>query len=164
MYSVTLNGDRNPSPLLHGPGSQRHLSISPDAHWVAYTSDETKRTEVYVSNYPELTSKIQVSVDGGREAKWSRDGREIVYRSGRRMFAVAVDTARGFSPGKPRMLFESDHVSGGADDGSIGLDYALAPDGRFLMMKRGPLEQLPVGLRVVLNWVDELARRVPKGQ
>jgi hypothetical protein len=73
-----------------------------------------------------------------------------------------VDTSRGFSAGKPRVLFEDRFVIGLAD--VMGLDYDLAPDGRFLMAKPGPAEQVPRGFRVVLNWVDELARRVPKGQ
>jgi hypothetical protein len=102
-----------------------------------------------------------VSVEGGREPLWSRDGRELVYRSGTRMVAVPVDTTRGFSAGKPRVLFEGRYVAGGLD--VMGLDYDLAPDGRFLIVKPGAEEQAPRGLHVVLNWVDELKRRVPKG-
>jgi hypothetical protein len=76
--------------------------------------------------------------------------------------AVAVDTTRGFSASKPRVLFEGDYVLGRGD--VTGLDYDLAPDGGFLMVKRGADEQAPPSFRVVLNWVNELARRVPTGQ
>ena len=73
------------------------------------------------------------------------------------MFAVPIDTRRGFSAGKPVMLFQGRFVSN-------VLDYDVAPDGRFLMMKPGDEEQTPPDLHVVLNWVDELARRVPPAQ
>ena len=100
-----------------------------------------------------------MSVEGGREPLWSRDGRELVYRSGTRIFAVPVDTTREFSAGKPRLLFEGRYVVGGLD--VMGLDYDLAPDGRFLMLKPGADELAPRGLNVVLNWIEELKRRVP---
>jgi hypothetical protein len=107
-----------------------------------------------------------VSVEGGREPLWRRDGRELVYRYGTRMFAVAVETTRGFSAGKPRVLFDGPYVVGGVWD-VMGQYYDLAPDGRFLMLKPGPDEQALqglLGLRVVLNWVDEVKRRVPQAQ
>jgi hypothetical protein len=75
------------------------------------------------------------------------------------MVAVPVDTTRGFSAGKPRVLFERRYVAGGLD--VMGLDYDFAPDGRFLMLKPSADELAPRGLHVVLNWVDELKRRVP---
>ena len=78
------------------------------------------------------------------------------------MFAVPVDTTRGFSAGTPRLIFELEHVVG-LNDGSFGYDYGLAADGRFMMMKRGPREE-PQGLRVTLNWADELVKRVPASQ
>ena len=156
MYTVGLDGDRKPKPLLHGPTFQRHPSVSPDGRWIAYTSG-IKRTEIFVSKYPELSSTHQVSLAGGREAKWRSDGHEIVYRWGNRMFAASVDTATGLSA-KPRVLFEGDYVIG-----ELGLDYDIARDGRFLMIKPSPDELRP-GFRVTLNWVDELVRRVPKTQ
>ena len=162
LYSVAVDGDRKPTPVLHGQRAKRHPSVSPDGRWIAYTCVMTL-TEICVSNYPELTLQHKVSTAGGREPRWSRDGREIVYRSVQRMFAVPIDTTRAFSAGKPQVLFEGNHVIG-TNDGSFGLDYGLAPDGRFLMMKPGPGERPPFGLSVVLNWVDELVRRVPANQ
>ena len=62
------------------------------------------------------------------------------------------------------MLFDAGGYVLGAPHGSsvLGVDDVLAPDGRFLMVKPGPEEQAPRGLHVVLNWADELNRRVPK--
>lgn len=95
-----------------------------------------------------------MSFDGGREALWSHDGRELFSRSGPRLFAVRVDTAGAFTAGKPTLLFQGRYVV-------EPIDYDVAPDGRFLMIKPGEEEQAPPRLHVVLNWIDELARRVP---
>jgi serine/threonine-protein kinase len=162
MFVLTTDGERKPQPLLHGPAQDRQPSLSPDGRWLAFASAsaDTPGSEIYVAAFPSAGSRQQVSVEGGREPMWSRDGRELVYRSGRRMFAVPVDTTRGFSAGKPRVLFEGRYVVGTWD--VAGLDYDLAPDGRFLMLKPGADEQAPPRLNVVLNWVDELKRRVPK--
>ena len=91
---------------------------------------------------------------------WSRDGRELFFRTGRRIFAVPVDTTRGFTVGKPVMLFERPYLV----DLLTGFDYDVAPDGRFLMIKPSEDEQAPARLNVVLNWVKKLKRRVPAGR
>lgn len=161
MLVLPMDGERKRQRLLDGPGQEWQPSLSPDGQWLAFTSGETARNEIYVAAFPGLESRRQVSVEGGREPVWSRDGRELVYRSGMRMIAVPVDTTRGFSAGKPRVLFEGRYVAGGLD--VMGLDYDLAPDGRFLMLKPSADEQAPRGLHVVLNWIEELKRRVPKG-
>jgi Tol biopolymer transport system component len=166
IFALPWNGDRKPQQLVDGPGEELEPSLSPDGRWLAFTSTETGQYEVYVAAFPDTGSRRQVTVEGGRAPKWSRDGRELVYRFGGRMFAVPVDTTRGVSTGKPRMLFDASGYVVGAARGSdvLGVDDDLALDGRFLMVKPGPEEQAPPGLHVVLNWVDELKRRVPKGQ
>jgi serine/threonine protein kinase len=162
LSALSLDGERKPQPLPEVAGDERGASLSPDGRWLAYSSTGTGRVEVYVSDFPGFGSRHQVSIEGGRQPKWSRDGRELVYRFGGLVVAVPVDITRGFSAGKPRVLFEGRYVVGSGGD--MALDYDLAPDGRFLMMKPGVEEQAPRGFRVVLNWVDELARRVPKAQ
>jgi eukaryotic-like serine/threonine-protein kinase len=163
LFGLTMDGERKPQPLLRGPTVELQPSLSPDGRWLAFMSLETTRSEIFVAALPGPGSRRQVSVEGGRQPLWSRDGRELVYRSGTRMVAVPVDTTtRGFSAGKPRVLFEGRYVTDGLE--VMRLDYDLAPDGRFLMIKPGTGEQAPGGLHVVMNWVDELTRRVPKGQ
>ena len=68
-----------------------------------------------------------------------------------------VSKAAAHGAGKPVRLFEGTYVSN-------LLDYGVAPDGRFLMVKRSKEEQAPPRLNVVLNWVDELTRRVPSSK
>ena len=158
MFLVSTDDARQPRPLLHGPGEQWSPRISPDGRWIAYASNESKRAEVFVSDYPALTSRYPVSSEGGDQPQWSRDGQELWYRKGAQVFSVAIDAAREFTSGKPREWFSGQYVLG------LEHNYDVAPDGRLLMIKRDPEETASLGLRVVLNWADELARRVLKRQ
>lgn len=157
MFSLALGSGRAPGLFLDREGQERQPCVSLDGRWVAYTSEETGRGEIFVAAFPGGDARRQVTVERGRVARWSRDGRELVYRSFRSMFSVPIDTSRGPSIGKPRVLFEGDYVVGSQD--VMGLDYDLAPDGRFVMMKA--IEPEPPELRVILNWAEELTRRAP---
>jgi serine/threonine-protein kinase len=139
---------------------ERHPSVSPDGRWLAYSVLDNRDVEIFVQPIGASGSRRQVSVDGGREPIWSGDGRELFFLSLRRVVAVPIDTTHGLIAGKPVTLFERDYAS----DPLTGFDYDVAPDGRFLMIKPSVDEQAPRRLSVVLNWGDELARRVPRGQ
>ena len=132
-------------------------AFSPDGRWLAYSSDESGRSEVYVQSYPDPTeARQQVSIDGGTEPLWARDGSELLYRTGESMIAASFDTASG-SPGSSSVLFEGRYLS---DEYVRG--YDLAADGHFIMV-RTPNESLPRRVNVVLNWFEELERLVPGG-
>ena len=165
IFAWALDDDRKPQQLVDGPGEELEPSVSPDGRWLAYTSTEDGY-EVFVAAFPDTSSPRPITVDGGRAPKWSRDGRELLYKWGGVMYAVPFDTTRGVPTGKPRVLFDARGYVLSAPHGSsvLGVDDDLAPDGRFLMVKPGPEEQAPKALHVVLNWVDELKRRVPTRQ
>jgi hypothetical protein len=131
------------------------FQFSPDGKWVAYESNETGRNEVYVVPYPGPGGKSQVSTDGGTQPRWNHNGRELFFRNGDKMMAVNVETGAAFRPGSAYMLFET--VAG---------DYDVTPDGRsFLMMKQAAVGPGGAGseLHVILNWFEELRRKVPLG-
>jgi Tol biopolymer transport system component len=108
--------------------------LSPDGRHIAYSSSESGRSEVYVQALPVLVDRRQVSTAGGTEPVWSRDGRELFYRSGDAMMAVSIGTGPTFSAGPPRVLFRGSYFAG---DGLT--NYDVAPDGRrFLMIRRDP--------------------------
>ena len=136
--------------------------FSPDGHWLAYVSDESGRKEIYVQPYPGPGGKWQISTEGGVEPLWNRNGRELFYRSGKKMMAVEITTKPSFSAGRPKMLFEGQYQSLPTISTP---NYDVSPDGqRFLMLK--PSEQAqaaPTQINVVLNWFEELKRRVPAG-
>jgi serine/threonine protein kinase/Tol biopolymer transport system component len=151
--------DRKPQPFLQTPFNESVPRFSPDGHWLAYISNESGRYEVYVQPYPGPGGKWQISTEGGTEPTWNHNGRELFYRNGDKMMAVDIATRSGFAAGKPRMLFEGRYERSPA----TSPNYDVSPDGqRFLMLK--PSEQeasAPTQINVVLNWFEELKRRVP---
>jgi hypothetical protein len=104
-----------------------------------------------VQPFPGLGERWTISVDGGREPRWGRDGRELFYVNGDEMMAVQIETSPSFRAGVPKLLFE----------GRYGFGYDVAPDGkRFLMVKPGPTEPArTVDALVVVNWFEEVRRR-----
>ncbi len=153
--------DRKAQPFLRTPFNESDPRFSPDGRWIAYMSDESGRYEVYVQPYPGPGGKWQVSKDGGREPVWNRNGRELFYRSGNKLMAVEITTQPNFALGNPRMLFEGPYVLATAPVSN----YDVSPDGmRFLMIRPTEQEQTaPTQINVVLNWFEELKRRVPAG-
>jgi len=141
-----------PQPFLDNRFIRGELQFSPDGKWVAYQSNESARNEIYVVPYPGPGAKTQVSSDGGAQPRWNRNGRELFFQNGGRMMAVDVETGAAFRAGTPRMLFEKPYVA-----------YDVHPDGkRFLMLKPASGTGVNSGeLHVVLNFFDEVRRRVP---
>ena len=128
---------------------------------MAYISDESGRYEVYVQPFPGPGGKWQISTEGGTEPVWNPKGRELFYRNASKMMAVDVATQETFSAGKPKVLFEGPYVP----TPRSFPDYDVSPDGqRFLMLKANEQAQgAPAQINVVLNWFEELKRRVPTG-
>jgi eukaryotic-like serine/threonine-protein kinase len=158
---VLRMGDRKAQPFLRTRFNEAAPRFSPDGRWLAYISDESGRYEVYVQPYPGPGGKWQISTEGGMEPIWNRNGRELFYRNGDKMMGVEIDTQPNFTAGKPRMLFEGPY-----ELPPIPIaNYDVSPDGqRFLMLK--PSESVgtaPTQINVVLNWFEELKRRVPTG-
>jgi serine/threonine-protein kinase len=153
---------RKAQPFLRTPFNEGAPRFSPDGHWLVYFSNESGRNEIYVQPYPGPGGKWQISTGGGTEPAWNPNGRELFYRSGDKMMAVDIATQPGFAAGTPRMLFEGPYEPSPV----LATNYDVSPDGqRFLMLK--PSEQAqaaPRQINVVLNWFEELKRRVPGGK
>jgi Tol biopolymer transport system component len=158
IWILPLEGDREPRPFLQTPFQESMARFSPDGRWLAYASDESGRTEIYVRPFPGPGGKWQISTEGGTEPFWARSG-ELFYRNGNQLMAVETRTQPSspaiFSAGTPRLLFEGLYVASS--------DYDVTADGqRFLMIK--PVAQegaAATQIHVVLNWFEELKRRVP---
>ncbi len=134
------------------PGAQ----ISPDGHWLAYTSSESGRLEVYVTDFPSAQVKKPVSTDGGSAPVWARSGRELFYVSGTSMMAAAVNPGPSIEFGRPVRLF------GGIQFATAATPFSVAPDGRFLLVEEAEgTETDRSQLTLVLNWFEELRRLVP---
>jgi Tol biopolymer transport system component len=154
--------DRKPQPFLQTPFNESVPRFSPDGHWLSYISNESGRYEVYVQPYPGPGGKWQISTEGGTEPVWNHNGRELFYRNGDKMMAVDIATQSGFAAGKPKLLFEGRYERTPA----TSPNYDVSPDGqRFLMLKSDAQEAAaPTQINVVLNWFEELKRRVPTEQ
>jgi serine/threonine-protein kinase len=132
---------------------------SPDGQWMALSERQADgRTQVIVRARAGNT-RVQLSIDGGDQPRFTRGGREIVFRKGRDVYAVSFDPASG-TPGRPERLFQVTTSGRLSDARTTG--YDITPDGsQFLMIE--PIERpeaLPT--RVLLGWREELMRRVPR--
>jgi eukaryotic-like serine/threonine-protein kinase len=146
LWLLPLVGDRTPRRIVDTPAAERDCALSPDGRWLAFISDETGRDEVYVRPLTDGAAHALVSSGGGRNPRWSRDGRELFFREGDKMMATSL---RDGVAGKPVVLFER-KMRG----------YDVAADGRFLAVL--PDETAPpLPVNVVTNWQEELRRLVP---
>jgi len=152
--------DRKAQPFGSSTAEETAPRFSPDGHWIAYDSTESGRDEIYVRPYPGPGGKWQISTEGGTEPVWNPKGRELFYRERNKMMAVEITTQPSFSHGKPRVLFEGAYVL----SPRTWADYDVSRDGqRFLMLKGAEQAPTTTQINVVLNWFEELKRRVPPG-
>jgi serine/threonine protein kinase/Tol biopolymer transport system component len=136
------------------------LAFSPDGRWLAYDSNESERTEVYVVPLPPTGERWQISPNGGAQPRWRTDGRELMYIApdGTIMGTPIVANTR-FEAGMPKRLLKTRL----ANPSAYEEQYRLLPDGRRFLIK-APLMQDRPPITVVLNWHEELETRprVPK--
>ena len=149
IVKISLNGTPATTPLGIPPGGLP--SLSPDGKWIAYDSDETGRSEVYLVDFPNVSAKWRVSTDGGEYPRWSKDGRELSYRAPDLTFhAVGIATVPSLRIGKPvRFLRDAPEV----------WQCVPAPDGRRFLVGMSAKEQSLPPFRAVLNWPVILRRR-----
>ncbi len=153
LWILPLEGERKPKPFLQTPYLEHSPAFSPDGHWLAYQSNESGRDEIYVQAYPGPGGKVQISTDGGGAPVWARSGRELFYRSGRKLFAVPVKTSPQFTAEKPVQLFEGPYAWVLYRPG-----YDVTPDGQHFIMVKIPEGSAPRQINVIVNWFDELRR------
>jgi serine/threonine protein kinase len=158
IFQMSISGKFQPKPLLVTPAYEGGAQLSPDRRWLLYQSNESGQPEIYVRRYPAVDRAWQVSEGGGVQARWSSTRREIYYRSGQRMMAVAID-ASGTRPafGKPVALFADEYDFG---QGISIANYDVTRDGRFIMLRRGAHGS---SLRVVVHWTEELKQILAAG-
>ena len=145
-------GTRVVTPLVTGPLTEQMPRLSPDGKWLAYMSNESGRFEVYVRPFPASGARVQVSDVGGTEPIWRRSGRSLYYHGPNgEIVEVGVTTGARFSIGARTVVLTGDYLT----DASHA-DYDVAPNGRFLMLKRAGAESQTV---VVHNWGRELREK-----
>jgi eukaryotic-like serine/threonine-protein kinase len=154
IWVLPLFGDGKPYPYLAAPGDQQYAEFSPDGHWVAYSSDESGQSEIYVAPFPWTGAKWQISNGGGVLPRWRRDGKEIYFlKPGSPGVFAAQVAAHGssFEVGQVRMLFQVNSLS----PNTAGQQYDVTSDGqKFLQITTGDGGKLP--LNVIQNWTAQL--------
>ncbi|HEX6250131.1 MAG TPA: protein kinase [Gemmatimonadaceae bacterium] len=157
---MPLSGARTPEQILSTPFNEFYPAISPDGRWLAYASDESGQSEIYVRPFPGPGAKLVISQSGGSEPVWSRDGRELFYRGfgqqGSPLIAVTVQTSPEFQVLARRELFDVSEFEAAVPHAN----YDVGPDGRFAMVYQGRLSELVL----VQNWTEEVRRRATTGQ
>lgn len=145
-------GDRKAFPFLQSIANETQAQLSADGQWMAYTSDETGSPEVYVVPFPATGAKWQVSVGGGSDPQWRRDGRELFYVAGDgKLTAAPVKGGTStFEAGVGQPLFQTRRPL--ARGPLLFTAYAPAADGRRFLVNTLAADVPPVPITVVLNW------------
>ena len=150
LWVLPLSGDRKPVAFVATPFDEPNARFSPDGQWVAYTSDESGRHEVYVRPFPDGDGQWRVSTAGGNFPRWRGDGREIYYLAAdNTLMAVPVaGTPAGFNAGSPESLFNANLPP------VPGYPYAVTGDGRRFLVNAEV--GAPTSVIVVVNWAAGL--------
>jgi Tol biopolymer transport system component len=151
LWLLPVDGDRKPIPYLRSKFNEVSASISPDGRWMAYASNATGRTEVYVCSFPTPGTEHRVTTAGGLISTWLEDGKELLVLAPQQdhtVWSVPVSTTPAFEAGRPQLLFQSPMHD---------LWLSATPDGsRFLeSIPTGTVE--PTSIAVDLNWPALLA-------
>ena len=153
LFVLPLSGDRKPVPFLQTPFLETAAEFSPDGRWVAYRSNESGRTEIYVSPFPGPGGRRQISTSGGDWPRWRGDGGEIFYLAPDDRLMAASVNGRGatFEVGAANPLFET-------RKGGRGHFYAVTADGQRFLINIRPEQAAPVPVTVVVNWTAGLPK------
>ncbi|HEV8368025.1 MAG TPA: protein kinase [Pyrinomonadaceae bacterium] len=154
IWVLPLFGDGKPYALLNSRFQEGQGHFSPDGKWVAYTSNESGRNEVYVRRFPECDNQMQISTDGGAQPHWRKDGREFFYiASDRKLMAVDVTLGTSLQVGTPKPLFTTRIMRYEAPN-----RYVVSGDGQKFLVNSAVEESNPTPITVVLNWASGLKK------
>jgi serine/threonine-protein kinase len=148
IMGFAVDGDSTPIPLVRTEFGERAPALSPDGRWLAYSSDESGQSEVYVQEFPGPGGKWLVSDQGGTEPRWSRDGRELFFRTSTHFMSAVVQTTPVFRLLELRELFPDSYLRQVQNR-----RYDVHPDGNHFLMVRGTHAAEIVQ---VVNWLGDV--------
>jgi Tol biopolymer transport system component len=153
IWILPVGGDRKPYPLVQSSFREWFGEFSPDGRWIAYDSDESGRSEIYLRAFPGPGGKWQVSTGGGARPEWSRDGRELFYFDGDKLMRVTVDGSRALAVGRPELLFPCNCFESGRY-------YEVTQDDKHFLLIQNAQPVSPVTqINLVLGWGEDLQRQ-----
>jgi DNA-binding winged helix-turn-helix (wHTH) protein/Tol biopolymer transport system component len=155
LVILPMSGDRKPIPLLHTPFNESEGRISPNGRWIAYVSDESGTQEVYVQRFPSLGDKRIVSIGGGVEPMWRRDGKELFYLSpDYSIVSVPFEPSEPPRIGQPTPLFRAP-----VNTSSTRNHYVVSPDGQRFLINVEDQSTYLSPITVMVNWIQGLPAR-----
>jgi serine/threonine protein kinase/Tol biopolymer transport system component len=154
MWILPLVGDRKPVAFAHTRFNEASGQFSPDGRWIAYSSNETGRQEVYVAPVQRPGRTVPISTSGGGSPRWRQDGRELFYLGGDdTMIAVAVrGSGSAIEVGAATPLFQ-------ARFSNTALPYAVTADGQRFLINRPTEETTAPPITLVVNWPEALKQQ-----
>jgi Tol biopolymer transport system component len=157
LWALPMTGEKVPFPYIETPFEEAHAQFSPDSRWVAYTSNESGRSEVYVQSFPVGGGKWQISTAGGDQPQWRSDGKELFYIApDRNLMAVSIEGSLTLAVGRPTVLFQTlMPLSGITDDRN---NFAPSKDGQRFLINTLAESANTQPLILVLNWASEMKR------
>jgi eukaryotic-like serine/threonine-protein kinase len=154
IWLLPVAGEKRATPFLESAFNKTQAQVSPDSRWIAYTSYESGGDEVYVESFPTPGGKKQVSVGGGVQPRWRRDGKELFYlATDGRLMATPVTSGKTLAFGEAKPLFKTAVIPHGSQSIGLATYYDVTPDGqRFLCVIPSASDQSFAPITVVLNW------------
>jgi dipeptidyl aminopeptidase/acylaminoacyl peptidase len=149
LWALPLDAGREEYPLIATPATENHGRVSPNGRWLAFTSNVTGESQVYVTSFPVPGERIRISQTGGSDPQWRNDGRELFFVSSDGTFtAVPVQSDQTFVYGTPESLFRASFEPFSLTFGSV---FAPARDGkRFLVVEVVEVDE--PRLTAAINW------------
>ncbi len=150
ILSLPVLEDRKPTVLLDTNHLKGRFQFSPDGRWLAYTSNESGQSELYISSFPSMKNMRQVSLNGGTAPLWRKDGKELFYLSPQgQVMAVEVRNSLSLTTGTPKILF---HPSFKVRNLGMG-PYGVSTNGeKFLVIEKPPSPDVGVQMHIVTRW------------
>ena len=160
IWALPLFGDKQPFPLSKAAAAENNPVISRDGQWVAYQSNETGSTEIYVKPFTGLAGRHRVSTAGGILPRWRGDGRELFYIAGNGDVMAASLTSDPAQSATPARLFSAcpDVSPGTVAAAAPRVTYDVTLDGQSFLFACA----VPTGtpqITALLNWASKLASK-----
>jgi eukaryotic-like serine/threonine-protein kinase len=164
LWVYAMNGDTPPYRLLGGDALELEGQFSPDGRWIAYSSNQSGREEIYVIRFDSATTgyktgdargkRWKISSSGGSRPRWRQDGRELFYVSPERIIVAVPMRLKGseFDMGEPQSLFYSNSLVS-----LVTVDYDVSPDGKEILVNVSTPERA-APITIVENWPSDFAK------
>jgi len=163
LFFLSMSGERHLQPLIQSSFFEGNAESSPDGRWLAYQSNESGRTEIYVRPFPEVDKgRWQVSNGGGARPLWARSGQELFYVSpAGAITRVGVDSGASWAATLPTQIVKQGYFMAGGVNGNVARSYDISPDGkRFLMIKETTPDETAARQIVFVQHFDEMLKRL----